>query len=83
MKSEWGGSGDSKDCFTVKLKLRNEEVVHLFRFYGAGTYINNSPFPEWFFWEEYHLDLSGTQELESKVFVDLLQKMLKVPVTRQ
>jgi hypothetical protein len=58
-------------------------LVHLFHFYGEGTFVNNSPFPDWCYWEEYLLDMSGTQESESRTFVDLLQKMLNVPVTRQ
>ena len=78
-----GYSHDSKDSFTVKLKLWNEHLVHLFNFYGEGAFVNNSPFPDWCFWDEYLLDLSGTQESESRTFVDLLQKMLDVPVTRQ
>ena len=77
-----GYSHDSKDSFTVKLKLWNEHLVHLFNFYGEGAFVNNSPFPDWCFWDEYLLDLSGTQESESRTFVDLLQKMLDVPVTR-
>ena len=79
----FGGSDDSKDCFAVKLKLWSDRLVHLFNFYGEGTFVNNSAFPDWFDWDEYRVDLSGTQESESRMFVDLLQKILNVPVTRQ
>ncbi len=81
--TSWGGADNSADCFTAKLKLWNEHLVHLFHFYGEGTFVNNSSFPDWCFWPEYPFNASGTQESASRTFVDLLQKMLNVPVTRQ
>jgi hypothetical protein len=38
---------------------------------------------DWCCWDEYRVDLSGTQESESRMFVDLLQKIFNVPVARQ
>lgn len=71
---------DSADLFSVSLKLFSGDERHLFYFYGDGTFSNDGPLPDWLYWEDYLFDMSGTQERESKVFVELLGKMIKVPI---
>lgn len=73
-------ANDSFDWFTVGLRLTDDTELHLFNFIGDGTFSNNGPFPDWSYWEEFALDLSGSQEKESRVFVDLLAKMVGVKV---
>jgi hypothetical protein len=80
-----GGSwlpGGHKPCdnFTVQLKLHGGGDVHLFSFYGDGAFQNNGPFPDWYYWSDYALDLSGTQTEESRAYVELLSKMTGAPV---
>jgi hypothetical protein len=84
---DWALSGvfswahDSCDLFSVGVRMHDGEEMHLFYFYGDGTFTNNSPWPDWFYWEEYLTDLSGTQDRESKGFVELLSKMIGVSVS--
>jgi hypothetical protein len=73
-----GFTGDAIDRFAVGLKLHGERVhTHLFSFTGDGSFQNESIWPDWMYWEEMAFDMRGTQEEESKVFVSLLEKMLK------
>jgi hypothetical protein len=76
----WSYAHDSVDLFSVGLRLHGGDEVHLFYFYGDGTFTNDGPWPDWLYWEDYLFDMSGTQERESKAFVDLLSKMIGVPV---
>jgi hypothetical protein len=86
--SDWSPSGywnwahDSLDVFTVGLRLYGEEAeeIGLFDFVGDGTFTNDGPWPDWMYWPDYIVDLSGTQERDSKAFVDLLCKILGVRV---
>jgi hypothetical protein len=71
---------DSVDCFNVGLKLKDREQQHLFYFLGDGTLQNDGPLPDWLYWDEYLKDVSGTQESESQAFVELLRKMIGVPI---
>ncbi|GIW92275.1 MAG: hypothetical protein KatS3mg110_0316 [Pirellulaceae bacterium] len=71
---------DSIDCFSVGLRLKDGMEIGLFNFVGEGTFSNNGPFPDWLYWPEFALDMSGSQENESRVFVDLLSKMIGVSV---
>src|SRR5262245_1406338 len=71
---------DSLDLYSVGLRLQGGDELHLFYFYGDGTFSNNGPWPDWLYWEDYLLDISGTQETESRAFVELLSKMIGVPV---
>ncbi len=73
-------SHDSFDWFTVGLRLTDETELHLFNFIGDGTFSNSGPLPDWLYWDEFAFDLSGSQEKESRVFVDLLSKMVGVKV---
>jgi len=71
---------DSYDSFTVGLRLMDDSEVRLFTFHGDGTFVNTSTWPDWLFWDEYALDLSGSQQQESRLFVDLLSEMIGVSV---
>jgi hypothetical protein len=71
---------DSLDVFSVGLRLRDETELHLFNFSGAGTFSNEGPWPDWMYWQEYLFDLSGTQETDSRAFVNLFSKMIGVKV---
>lgn len=71
---------DSTDLFSVGLKLHGGEEVHLFWFYGEGTFANHGPWPDWLYWDDYLFDLAGSQERESKAFVELLSRMIGVSV---
>ncbi len=54
--------------------------IHLFHFIGDGAFTNNSRFPDWMYRGERLLDVEGSQERESKAFVELLSKMVRVQV---
>jgi hypothetical protein len=71
---------DSYDRFTVGLRLADDSQVHLFSFVGEGTYTNNGPFPDWFYWDDFAFDISGNQETESRAFVEVLAKLIGVKV---
>jgi hypothetical protein len=71
---------DSVDLFSVGLRLHGGDEVHLFYFYGDGTFTNDGPWPDWLYWDRYVFDMCGTQERESKAFVELLSKMIGVSV---
>jgi hypothetical protein len=71
---------DSVDLFSVGLRLHGGDELHLFYFYGDGTFRNDGPLPDWLYWDDYLFDMSGTQEKESRAFVDLLGKMIGVTV---
>lgn len=73
---------DSFDCFKVGLRLADLSEVHLFNFLGDGTFDNQSVVPDWMYWDQFAFDLSGSQEKESRVLVDLLSKMMGVTVVR-
>jgi hypothetical protein len=78
----WHGVWTRKpaDNFTVQLKLHGGGDVHLFSFYGEGAFENVGPLPDWFYWEDYLFDLSGTQTQESRAYVELLSRMTGAPV---
>ena len=78
--SSWSWAHDSTDVYVVGLRLHGDEEVRLFHFVGDGTFTNESPLPDWMYWEEYLYDVSGTQDRESRVFVELLAKMIGVSV---
>ncbi len=78
---DWFWTHDSYDWFTVRLKLRSGKEMHLFHFHGDGTFTNDGPMPDWMYWDDYLFDLSGTQDRESYLFVELLSKMIGAPVT--
>ena len=76
----WQWTHDAWDRFRVGLRLHDLEEIDLFTFSGLGGFVNDSPFPDWCYWEEFAFDAQGTQENESRTFVDLLSGMLRVTV---
>lgn len=72
---------DSFDWFTVGLRLSDDSEITLFNFLGEGTFSNSSPIPDWMYAEDYALDLAGSQESESRAFVDVVAKLVGVKVT--
>ncbi len=80
--TSWGGTGNPVDCYTISLHLfgQRRQPVHLFRFVGAGVFSNRSGMPDWYYWKEIRHDLVGTQEGESRAYVDALQSLLDVPL---
>jgi hypothetical protein len=71
---------DSTDVFSVGLRLHGGNELRLFSFFGDGTFSNNGPLPDWLYWGNYLFDTSGTQEKESRLFVELLSRMIGVSV---
>ncbi len=78
--ASWSWAHDSTDLFSVGLRLHGGGDQHLFYFYGDGTFQNDGPLPDWVYWDDYLFDTSGTQERESRAYVELLSKMIGVPV---
>lgn len=74
------GTHDSVDRYVVGLRVYGREELRLFSFVGEGYVTNNGPLPDWWHWEEYAFDLSGSQARESKVFVQLLAQMMGVTI---
>ena len=70
-----GWMGNTMDQFTVGLKLADGDEVHLFHFAGEGSFVNNSPLPDWLFWPNYAFDVAGSQVGESRAFAVLPTKM--------
>jgi hypothetical protein len=79
--ASWTWAHDSIDLFSVGLRLLGGDELHLFYFYGDGTFNNDGPWPDWLYWEDYLFDMTGTQERESRAFVELLSKMIGVAIT--
>ena len=80
--TEFGLAGDTFDAYSVKLRLHSGKEVDLFQFPGEGEFSNRlRVLPDWFYWDEYLTDLTGTQATASKRYVELLQKLLQVPLT--
>ena len=71
---------DSVDKFNVGLRLAKRDEIHLFTFLGEGTFENNGPFPDWCYWPDKLFDFKGSQQKESRVFVDLVSQMINVKV---
>lgn len=73
-------SGDTLDCYAVQLRLYGYEDVHLFNFFGEGEFQRGAfrPWeewlPDWFYWRERALDMSGSQEADSRRFAELLSE---------
>ena len=73
-------SHDSYDWFNVGLRLKDDSELRLFSFIGDGTFTNHGPFPDWMYWSDFTMDISGSQERESRLFVDVLAKLVGVSV---
>ena len=78
-----GLTGDSKDCYTVKLRLVDDSKVHLFNFLGEGGLelgVINPLFAFRWYLAKVLLGLCGSQENASRKFVDRLEKLIGVRV---
>ncbi|MAT69315.1 MAG: hypothetical protein CMJ58_07285 [Planctomycetaceae bacterium] len=72
---------DSLELFTARLQLiGDEDQVHLFHFFGEGTFVNDSPFPDWMMWSDFAYDATGTQDRDSRQFIDALSRAIGAPV---
>lgn len=78
--ASWLPSHESLDVFVVGLRLANQAEIVLFRFFGEGTFTNDGPLPDWWYWGDYEADFSGSQERESRLFAQLLSKLIGVPI---
>jgi hypothetical protein len=78
----WTWSYQQNDVYSVGLKLRGGEQVLLFRFYGEGDFVNDGPWPDWFYWDDMiEAQISKTnQEGESRAFAEVISGFLGVPV---
>jgi hypothetical protein len=76
----WNWTHDTVDLFTVGVRVSGGDEVHLCSFFGEGTFSNAGPLPDWLYWEDFVFDISGTQEQESRTFVELLSKLMGAPV---
>jgi hypothetical protein len=68
------------DMFVVGLRLQDDREVRLFTFFGEGGFVNEGPFPDWWYWPDFTVNTVGTQQTESRVFVDLLCHIIGVTV---
>jgi hypothetical protein len=71
---------DSKDFYTVGLRLHSGQERRLFYFVGDGEFQNDGPLPDWWYWQEYMFDFAGTQQRESRMYVEALSKMIGAEV---
>ena len=81
--SALGLSGDTKDWFSVKLRVRGDREIHLFHFFGEGGFQHGSLdwLPSWMYWSERLFDMRGTQDDDSRAFVKQLERIIGVGVT--
>jgi hypothetical protein len=79
----WSGAYREMDLFDVKLRLRDGEERRLFRFFGQGEFVNNSIFPDWWYWNDTVMTplIQGDQENQSRAFVNVLSGLIGAPVT--
>ncbi len=79
-----GFTGSSKDCFSVKLRLLNDEEVPLFNFVGEGSFKTGLLNPllslRWIIMK-ITFAFCGRQEELSLNFVDRLEKLIGVRVS--
>jgi len=75
-----GATGNSIDCYTISLTLFDRRELTLFSFYGDGAFQNQSGMPDWCYWSDITFDRVGTQQAESKYFVDLLSEFTDAPL---
>ncbi len=78
----WAWTYQTNDLFSVGLWLHSNEQVPLFRFYGAGDFQNDGPFPDWFYWDDIiNAKLSsGNQEGDSRAYAEILAAMIGVDI---
>ena len=71
---------ESIDRYVVGLQIVGNDEMWLFSFLGDGVFTNDGPMPDWWYWEDCAMDFTGTQERESKLFVQLLSKLIGVTI---
>jgi hypothetical protein len=76
----WWGAYRTKDYYSVGLRLSDFREVHLFGFSDEGGFANYGPLPDWLYWQEYLLDLRGTQDTESRAYAEALSGLIGAPV---
>jgi hypothetical protein len=79
--NNWGTAQKSSEIYTVGLRLHSGRERRLFSFVGDGEFQNNGPLPDWWYWPEYVFQFVGTQERESRMFVEALSKMIGAEIT--
>lgn len=70
------------DLFIVRLLLKDNEEVVLFRFFGEGDFVNYTTWPDWMYLGD-HLEArltKGDQERESLYFAEMLSGLIGVPI---
>jgi hypothetical protein len=83
---DWGNPGnlswahDAKEIYSVGLRLYSGHEKRLFYFMGDGEFQNDGPLPDWWYWQEFLFDFAGTQQRESRMFVEALSKMIGAEV---
>lgn len=78
----WAWSHQQDDLFLVGLRLQGGERLLLFRFYGSGDFVNDGPFPDWFYWEDIltaKVTMQNT-EGESRAFAGSIAAVVGVDV---
>ena len=73
-------SYNSLDVYSVGLRLFDGESISLGTFGGPGAFVNNSPLPDWCYWEDYLFDFVGSQGSRSEALVEVLSGLLGVTV---
>ncbi|HZT41144.1 MAG TPA: hypothetical protein VFA07_03100 [Chthonomonadaceae bacterium] len=78
----WGTAYQEWDMFTVRLRLQNGEEPLLCRFFGQGAWVNDTVWPDWFYWENEIVAgmTQGSQESESRAYADMVSKLIGVPL---
>jgi len=82
-----GFLGNTRDLFTVKLRLIGGRTSSFVHFWGKGTFRRERQSlctPWWAFWQVFwwgeHVDASGSQERDSRQFVRRLQALTGAPL---
>jgi len=78
--SAFSSTHDGVDRFVVGLRVIGSDEVRLFDFVGDGVFTHDGPLPDWWYWDEYLVDFTGTQERESRLYVQLLSKLIGVTI---
>lgn len=70
------------DLFAVGVNLKNGQRVPLFRFFGMGDFVNDSIWPDFFYWSDFlAADLArGDQTSASRALADVICAMAKAPL---
>ena len=80
-----GVSYTETDLFVVSVRLKDRKIVLLAKFFGRGSFVNNSIMPDWlYFVENVRAGLSsGDQEEESRAFASSVAAIIGVDIVNQ